>query len=80
MPDIALRGLRPDLHQSLKEAADRNHRSLNGEILARLEASVQPTPVKVDSLLARIEALKARLGPLNLREKDLRVLKDYGRA
>ena len=80
MPDIALRGLRSDLHQSLKEAADRNHRSLNGEILARLEASVQPTPVKVDSLLARIEARTARLGPLNLREKDLRVLKDYGRA
>jgi len=80
MPDVALRGLKPDLHQALKKAADRNHRSLNGEILARLEASVEPTPVKVDALLARIEARKARLGSLELSEVDLRALKENGRA
>lgn len=80
MPDIALRGLGPDLHRALKRAADRNHRSLNGEILARLEASVDPSPVMVDTLLARIQARKARLGSLELSEKDLRALRDDGRV
>ncbi len=80
MPDVALRGLRPDLHKALKRAADRNHRSLNGEILARLEASVEPTPIRVEALLARIEARKARLSSLEMSEKDLRALKDDGRA
>ena len=80
MPDVALRGLKPDLHEALKKAADRNHLSLNGEILARLEASVEPTPVRVEALLARIEARKARLSFLVMSDKDIRALKDDGRA
>ncbi|MXW36323.1 MAG: Arc family DNA-binding protein, partial [Chloroflexi bacterium] len=40
MPDVALRGNPEQLHQDLKAAAKRSHRSLNGEILARLTASV----------------------------------------
>ncbi len=34
--NIALRNVPEDLHAELKAAAKRNHRSLNGEILARL--------------------------------------------
>ena len=80
MPDIALRGMSPSVHSALREAAERNHRSLNGEILARLEASVRPTPLQVDTLLARIQARKARLGSLELGEEELRALRDNGRA
>ena len=80
MPDIALRGMSPTVHKALKEAAERNHRSLNGEILARLEASVKPTTVDADTLLARIQARKARLGSLELGEEELRALRDDGRA
>jgi hypothetical protein len=79
MPDIALRGLKPELHRALKEAANRNHRSLNGEILARLEASVDPRPLNLEALLARIEARKTRIDLLDLTEADLRALKDDGR-
>jgi plasmid stability protein len=79
MPDVALRGLSHGLHQALKEAAEQNHRSLNGEILARLEQSFRPSSVAVDVLLARVEARRSRLGSLGLSEKDLRGLKDAGR-
>ena len=41
MPDLALRGIPEDVHRELQAAASRNHRSLNGEILARLTASVR---------------------------------------
>jgi len=80
MPDIALRGLSSAVHEALKEAAERNHRSLNGEILARLEASLQPSTVDVEGLLARIHARQERLGSLHLGDEELRALKGKGRA
>ena len=45
MPDVALRGIPQSLHRELKSAAKRNHRSLNGEILARLTASIDDEPL-----------------------------------
>ncbi len=53
MPNFALRGISESLHQELRESADRNHRSLNGEILARLETSIVGTTSDVDVILAR---------------------------
>ena len=79
MPDVALRGMSPDLHRTLKRAAERSHRSLNGEILARLEASVRTSTVDVDALLARIEARKARSSVPDLDADELRALKEDGR-
>jgi plasmid stability protein len=80
MADVALRGIPADLHGALREAASRNHRSLNGEILARLEASVRPAPADVEGLLARIRerGSRSRLGTLD--EKALRELRDVGRS
>lgn len=80
MPDVALRGLSPALHQALKRAADQNHRSLNGEILARLETSLGTSTVDVDVLFARIEARRQRLGSLTMDEDELGKLKQDGRS
>lgn len=79
MADVALRGMNPALHQALKRAAERNHRSLNGEILVRLEASVSTSTVDVEVLLARINARRERSGLLTLDEDELRGLKENGR-
>jgi hypothetical protein len=79
MPELALRGVTPSLHQALKEAAERNHRSLNGEVLARLEASVRASLVDVDTLLTRIDARKGRLGLSLLDDQALLELKEEGR-
>lgn len=43
--NIALRNVPEELHAELKAAAKRNHRSLNGEILARLALSRRNTPL-----------------------------------
>ena len=67
------------MHQALKRAAERNHRSLNGEILIRLESSLGTSTVDVESLLARIQARKGRFGHLTLEEDELRGLKETGR-
>jgi len=79
MADIALRGLSAETHRALRAAATRNHRSLNGEILARLEASVRPGVGDIDALLTRIRDRGERspIGPID--EADLRELKRAGR-
>ena len=79
MPDVALRGLSPELHRALKRAAEQNHRSLNGEILARLEASLGMRTVDVEGLLVRIQARRARTDISKLDESELQVLKQAGR-
>jgi hypothetical protein len=79
MADVALRGMSSALHHALKKAAERSHRSLNGEILARLEASVGTSTVDVDVLLSRVHARKGRIGPVKLDEDELRGLKETGR-
>lgn len=79
MADLALRGIGQELHQELKAAAERNHRSLNGEILARLAASVRPTAVDAIALLERIERRNRTLGPIDLGEAGLRRLRHEGR-
>lgn len=57
MPNLPLRDIPAHVHRDLKAAANRNHRSLNGEILARLSASVQlgVGDVDVEALLERVE-------------------------
>lgn len=79
MPDIALRGLTPQLHRTLKEAAEKNHRSLNGEILSRLEASARGDAVDVDALLARVAERRERSSVPLLDAAELRRLKEEGR-
>jgi hypothetical protein len=79
MPDVALRGMSPELHEALKRAAQRSHRSLNGEILARLKASFGTSTVDVEVLLGRIRERKARSSVPDLDAGELRALKELGR-
>ncbi len=71
MPNLVLRGIPEELHRELKAAAKRNHRSLNGEILARLAASVRIAPLEAAVLLERIRRRNRALGPVNLDEAAL---------
>ena len=79
MPNLTVRGIPDDVHAQLKSAAKRNHRSLNGEILARLTASVGPPPVDRDELLKRIEERRREIGPIDLDNETITKLKNAGR-
>ena len=70
----------PDqLHRELKLAASRNHRSLNGEILARLTASVRGEAIDTETLLERIRLRYETIGQVDLSEETLREMRDAGR-
>lgn len=79
MPNLALRGIPEQLHRELKSAAIRNHRSLNGEILARLDASFRSESLDSDDLMERIRARRRTFEHLDLSEENLRTLRDTGR-
>ena len=61
MASITIKSLPPALHEGLKEAARRNHRSLQGEIIACLERHVEKLPRRRADLLAEAAALRERL-------------------
>lgn len=68
MPAITLKGLPSPLHRQLKDSAERSRRSLNAEILYRLEASFdappQPSPQETVARLRRLHASLA-MAPLS---------------
>ena len=79
MPHVVLRGVPDHLHRELKAAAARNYRSLNGEILARLTASVQAEPADIETLLEKIRQRREHIGPVNLGTAALREMRGAGR-
>ena len=61
MASITIKNLPPALHERLKEAARRNHRSLRSEIIACLERHVGRLPRRRTELPAEAAALRERL-------------------
>lgn len=59
--NLTLKNVPADLHARLKASADANRRSLNSEILARLEAQVSAPVVDVDG---ELQALREFVGGL----------------
>ena len=58
--NFTLKNIPEDLYRKVKESADRNQRSVNGEIISILTAATSPRRVPVDALLARAKALRER--------------------
>ncbi len=42
MPSLLIKDMPPELHQRLREAAERDHRSMNRQAIAILEAALDP--------------------------------------
>jgi len=61
MLNLTLKNVPPELHARLKASAEANRRSLNREILARLEAGVSAPSVDVAAELRALEDFVASL-------------------
>ncbi|MDQ2777945.1 MAG: Arc family DNA-binding protein [Pseudomonadota bacterium] len=77
---LTLKGLPADIHDRLKASAQANHRSLNSEIIARLQAQLLPNRTTADEHLAAIQATRRRLSALSFDHADIDRLKRVGRA
>jgi len=61
--NLSLKSIPNDLHALLKDSARRNRRSLNSEILARLQSQFT-VPVADRAVRARVRALRLRVADL----------------
>lgn len=61
MLTLTLKNIPEDLHAMLKESAERNRRSLNSEILARLERELAAPTIDPRTHAKELKAFTARL-------------------
>lgn len=78
MATLTLKSLPDRIHKKLKKRALQHHRSLNSEVIACLESSLENEKVDVNSLLAKAQKLRSQMG-IRLKDKDLIQFKNQGR-
>lgn len=60
MPSLTIKGIPDDLLERLRHSAEEHRRSLNSEVLYRLERSVGSASVDPEALLTRVRRLQER--------------------
>lgn len=58
--NFTLKNIPDDLYEKVKKRAERNHRSVNGEIISLLDAATTPRPINLDEILAKARELRGR--------------------
>ena len=58
--NFTLKNIPEDLYEKVKQRAERNHRSVNGEIIFLLDAATMPRPVDSAGILARAREFRER--------------------
>jgi len=79
MPSLTI-SFGSELYLRLQAAAEQGHRSLDEEIIHRLEQSLARPPVDVDTPLAEARALRDHTRVPALTDEALRAMREEGRA
>ena len=79
MPTITVKNISPDIYVRLKDAAKTHRRSINSEILFRLENSLRSVRIDADTFLARIDTLQKQTPLPPLTDEMLQEAKEQGR-
>jgi len=80
MASLTLKGIPDDLMKRLRGVAETNRRSLNREVIERLERSLEGRRLDPASTLARVDVLRERLALRPLDDAAIRRAKRAGRA
>lgn len=78
--NLSVKGVPDEVYERLKQAATVNHRSLNSEIIAVLEAHVLPRRISAQDHLSAIRAARARLDRESFDHGQIDRIKREGRA
>ena len=79
MATVTIKNLPDDLYELIKKNATSNYRSINGEIIFRLERSLKHKKEEVDKLLQRIENLQKTVQAPELTQDILKKARETGR-
>jgi antitoxin FitA len=77
---MTLKNIPDELYERLKLNAQLNHRSLNGEVIMRIDNSLQKPRMPASERIARAKALVRNLDPKKFRAADVDKFKREGRA
>lgn len=80
MASVTIKNIPEPLYSRLKEAAARNRRSMNAEVILRLERSLGSAPVDAEGLLERARAVRESVELPYLTDEALRAAREDGRA
>ena len=80
MRTITLKNVPDSLYRRVRRSAAANRRSLNREIQARLDGSLEPAAMDAEAFIARVRAARKNLRIPPLTERFLRAAKNEGRA
>ena len=75
--NFTLKNIPEDLYKKVRERAERNHRSINGEIISILNAATMSRPFDLDEILLRAWEFRGRTKGF-LTEEFLRQAKREG--
>lgn len=78
--NLTLKGVPDAVDERLKQSATANHRSLNGEIIARFEAQMLPRRASAHDHLLAVRATRDRLKQATFDHSDTGHFKRHGRA
>ncbi len=79
MPTITIKNIPDILYEKVKKNAQRNHRSINSEVIHCIEQAVRSSKVDPDAFLLKIEALRKQIEAPPLTDDFLRQAKEEGR-
>jgi antitoxin FitA len=76
---LTLKNIPEAVYERLKASAEAHRRSLNSEAIVCLEAMLLPAKIDPAERLARARELRASLGRVKFKAKDIQALKTEGR-
>lgn len=79
MPAITLKNIPENLYEEIKQSAIDNFRSINGEILFRLNYSLRAKKRNADDVLAEIEKMQSHIKIPPLTDEFINQAKNEGR-
>ena len=79
MATCTVKNIPDELYARLKKAASLCHRSLNSEIIVRLESTLQTRKVSVEETLDKARALRSYTAARRITNKELSCAKSAGR-
>ena len=79
MAVITVKNIPDDLYKKLKKHAHKNHRSINSEVIACLENTLESQPINPDEFLDEIRKLRETIVAPPLTDKILSEAKNEGR-
>jgi len=79
MANITLKNIPDELYDRVKDSARCNHRSINGEIIARLETALKLRDISPEEWLERIRRARPQFDPNAVSLDELLEAIDQGR-